>query len=56
MKRQDDRYYDILLEAQLKRKALGIFRDHRCWKCNDGEKPCVEVDAYRCQYPHARND
>jgi hypothetical protein len=36
----------------------GIFRDHNCWKCNDGEKPCVRKDghSHRCEYPHARND
>lgn len=36
----------------------GIFRDHRCWKCNDGEKPCVRKGGHShlCEYPHARND
>lgn len=34
----------------------GIFRDHNCWKCNSGEKPCVVGSPYRCDYPHTRND
>lgn len=34
----------------------GIFRDHRCWKCNDGKKPCAEGSPNLCGYPHARND
>jgi hypothetical protein len=34
----------------------GIFRDHRCWKCNDGERPCVQSRPGLCEYPHARND
>lgn len=34
----------------------GIFRDHNCWKCNSGEKPCVVGNPSRCEYPHARND
>jgi hypothetical protein len=33
-----------------------IFRDHNCWKCGDGERPCAEGDYGRCSYPHARND
>ena len=36
----------------------GIFRDHSCWKCNDGAKPCIRKDGHShlCEYPHARND
>lgn len=35
----------------------GIFRDHRCWKCNDGERPCTDKDSGNvCPYPRARND
>lgn len=34
----------------------GIFQYHRCWKCNDGEKPCVNGNPRQCDYPHARND
>lgn len=34
----------------------GIFRDHNCWRCNDGEKPCVHGHPHNCVYPHARND
>jgi hypothetical protein len=34
----------------------GMFRDHSCWKCQDGKKACVRGAPYRCEYPHARND
>lgn len=34
----------------------GIFRDHNCWKCRDGEKPCAQGAPNRCEYPRARND
>lgn len=34
----------------------GIFRNHNCWKCNDGAKPCVQGGPHRCDYPHARNE
>lgn len=34
----------------------GIFRDHSCWKCQDGKKPCVRRGSNWCEYPHARND
>lgn len=34
----------------------GIFRDHNCGYCEDGAKPCVKGDPYKCEYPHARND
>lgn len=34
----------------------GIFRDHRCWKCNDGEKPCVKGNPRDCETLRARND
>ena len=34
----------------------GIFRDHSCWKCNDGERECVRGSPNRCEFPHARND
>lgn len=34
----------------------GIFRDHNCSRCNDGQKPCVAGNANQCEYPHARND
>ena len=33
-----------------------IFRDHNCWACRDGEKPCREGNYNCCSYPHARND
>jgi hypothetical protein len=34
----------------------GIFRDHNCWKCQNGAKPCANGSPNRCEYPHARND
>src|ERR1700689_3122659 len=34
----------------------GIFRDHSCWKCRDGARPCVNGSPSRCNFPHARND
>ena len=34
----------------------GIFRDHNCWKCQSGTKPCVVGNPRQCEYPHARND
>ena len=33
-----------------------IFRDHNCWKCRDGTKPCAQGHPHRCEYPHAKND
>lgn len=34
----------------------GIFRDHNCWKCSDGSRPCANGSPNRCEYPRARND
>lgn len=34
----------------------GIFRDHNCWRCDSGKKPCVQGRPHNCEYPHARND
>ena len=34
----------------------GIFATHNCWKCRDGQQPCVCGDPCRCEYPHARDD
>lgn len=34
----------------------GIFRDHYCWKCNDGAKPCAKGHPHLCDYPRAKND
>lgn len=34
----------------------GIFRDHNCYRCQDGRKPCVNGKPNLCEYPHARND
>lgn len=33
-----------------------MFRDHNCWYCREGAKPCVVDNPSRCEYPHARND
>ena len=44
------------LRAQ-KPEPVGIFRDHRCWKCDDGRRKCVTTGGpNNCGYPHARND
>lgn len=42
--------------ADLKDGASSIFRDHNCWRCDDGAKPCVQGHPRQCEYPHARND
>lgn len=34
----------------------GMFVLHRCWKCNDGERPCVAGEPRQCEFPHARDD
>ncbi len=34
----------------------GMFVYHNCWKCQSGEKPCVNGNPGRCEFPHARND
>lgn len=34
----------------------GVFRDHNCWKCREGKKPCVRGEPRRCEFLHARND
>ncbi len=34
----------------------GIFRDHNCAYCSNGEKPCKQGGAHRCSNPQARND
>lgn len=34
----------------------GIFVLHNCWKCRNGEKPCVNRYPNQCDYPRARND
>lgn len=33
-----------------------IFDSHRCWKCDDGRKPCAEGAVNLCGYPRALND
>lgn len=34
----------------------GIFVLNRCWKCNDGQKPCARGGTHLCDFPRARND
>jgi hypothetical protein len=34
----------------------GIFVHHNCWKCRNGEKPCIRTNPSYCEYPTARND
>ena len=34
----------------------GIFRDHNCWRCQSGAKPCVVGNPRNCENLHARND
>lgn len=34
----------------------GIFSDHRCSWCRDGELPCRQGQPTNCDYPRARND
>lgn len=36
--------------------AHPMFVNHNCWKCREGERPCVAGSPSRCEYPHARND
>jgi hypothetical protein len=45
-----------LREAAAKEYSNPIFKSHACWKCRDGEKPCVQVHPGRCGFPRARND
>lgn len=33
----------------------GIWRDHTCYRCRNGERFCVQGDARQCEYPHAKN-
>jgi len=33
-----------------------IFRNHNCYRCNDGTKPCVKGNPRSCDTLHARND
>lgn len=43
--------------ADAARRIYGdpIWRDHTCWKCNDGKKPCPQGARVGCGYPVARN-
>lgn len=37
-------------------EKTGMFILHNCWRCKDGEKPCIIGNPRQCEYPHARND
>lgn len=50
---------ELLLQEKLMgpdRTKEGIFQDHNCWKCRDGQLPCVAGHPRNCEYPRARND
>jgi hypothetical protein len=32
------------------------FDYHNCYRCRDGEKPCVHGNPSGCEFLHARND
>lgn len=35
----------------------GVFQTHNCYRCKDGERPCVRGgNPRRCEFLHARND
>lgn len=34
----------------------GVFRDHNCYRCDSGAKPCATGNAGTCDYKRARND
>jgi hypothetical protein len=36
--------------------AHPMFRDHNCWKCDSGAKPCAKGNPSGCEFPRARND
>jgi hypothetical protein len=57
-RRQADAYVaEMEMErAMFDRAAEGIFQTHRCWRCNDGKKACVEGGHRNCTYIRARND
>lgn len=33
-----------------------IFKDHNCWRCDNGKNPCVHGSYTNCPLPRARND
>lgn len=39
-----------------RREATDIFAYHRCWKCDDGARPCVNGSPNRCDFPRARDE
>jgi hypothetical protein len=53
---EDDDERNERLRVKRIRQANTMFRDHSCWKCQDGTMPCVRGEPRQCEYPHARND
>lgn len=57
-----DRAYDCMAEKWIDPRdddptKEGIFRDHRCWKCDDGQRHCPFKGRERdCENLRARND
>ena len=37
-------------------KRPAPFDYHNCWRCRSGQLACVEGDARRCSFLHARDD
>lgn len=55
----DNKQEDQRIEGFMKRwkeTHVGFFEHHRCWRCNSGEKACVEGNPRMCGYPRAVND
>ena len=49
----------VKVRSRIDPRDPDIFRDHNCWKCQDGTRPgrCPTPDRPgNCGYPHARND
>jgi hypothetical protein len=54
---QHDPIVTPLTPAQAERlTGQGMFRYHRCWRCQDGAKPCVQGNPRQCEFPRAKND
>jgi len=46
----------VLDNAMEDHSREGYWRYHRCWKCDNGRKPCPQAGQGGCEYPRARND
>jgi len=58
-----DARFEAEAEAREMERAMGpdysrkgIFQTHSCAYCRDGELPCKQGGAHRCDNPRARND